>query len=300
MKRTTTTVALLLILSVLLVSLSQIGIVKAESTFIDVDGNVVPDTASIHRVGSVYFLTGDVKRIVVDRSNIILDGNGYRMTNTLTNEAIYIRNVNNVPVRNHIIKDCGIGITVARSSNITVSNNTITGTSVIFTGLQPTGGIYLWKVTSSVITKNQLTNNYCAISIGYESMHNTVIENNITNNNYGMGFWESSNNKIFHNNFINNTVGVFDRETTSINVWDDDYLSGGNYWNNYNGTDNDNDGIGDTPYVIDENNQDDYPLMNIIPEFPSWIIIPIFLVVTLFAIIIRKKVCDSSLKYGVP
>lgn len=297
MKRTTTTVALLLILSVLLVSLSQIGIVKAESTiFIDVDGNVVPNTAPIHRIGSVYFLTGDIERIVVDRSNIILDGNGYRMTTTLSSSAIFIRNVNNVTVRNHIIKDCGVGIMVDRSSNITVSNNTIIGTSVIFPELQPTGGIYLWKVNSSVITKNQLTNNYNAISIGYDSMYNTVIGNNITNNNYGMVFWESSKNKIFHNNFNNNTIVVFDRETTSINVWDDDYLSGGNYWSDYDATDNNNDGIGDAPYVIDKNNQDNYPLMNMIPEFPSWIIIPIFLVVTLSAIIIRKKFCDSSLK----
>ena len=147
MKRTTTTVALLLILSVLLVSLSQIRVVKAESTFIDVDGNVVPDTAPIHRVGSVYFLTGDIERIAVSRSNIILDGNGYRMTTTLSSSAIYIGNVNNVTVRNHIIKDCGIGIMVDRSSNITISNNTITGTSVTVPGLQATGGIYFWKVT---------------------------------------------------------------------------------------------------------------------------------------------------------
>jgi len=56
----------------------------------------------------------------------------------------------------------------------------------------------------------------------------------------------------------------------SRNIWDNGYPSGGNYWSNYNGTDlysgpcqnvTGSDGIGDTPYVIDANNQDNYPLM---------------------------------------
>ena len=35
----------------------------------------------------------------------------------------------------------------------------------------------------------------------------------------------------------------------------------GNYWSDYNGTDADGDGIGDIPHVLDEKNQDNYPLM---------------------------------------
>jgi hypothetical protein len=54
------------------------------------------------------------------------------------------------------------------------------------------------------------------------------------------------------------------------NVWDDGYPPGGNYWSDYTGVDvksgpnqdqPSSDGIGDTPYIIDEYNQDNYPLM---------------------------------------
>ena len=50
----------------------------------------------------------------------------------------------------------------------------------------------------------------------------------------------------------------------SVNIWDNGFE--GNYWDNYNGTDGDGNGIGDTPYIINENNQDNYPLVNVIPE----------------------------------
>lgn len=57
----------------------------------------------------------------------------------------------------------------------------------------------------------------------------------------------------------------------SINVWDDGYPSGGNYWWNHTAVDlciglyqneTGSDGICDTSFDIDENNQDRYPLMN--------------------------------------
>ena len=119
-----------------------------------------------------------------------------------------------------------------RSSNNTISGNTITDQKY---------GIYIGSGADNKIIMNIITNNE---KVGVRLSLST------------------SNNIIYHNKFINNTVGVFDRETTSLNVWDDDYLSGGNYWNNYNGTDNDNDGIGDTPYLIHGGmSLDNHPLM---------------------------------------
>jgi parallel beta-helix repeat protein len=64
----------------------------------------------------------------------------------------------------------------------------------------------------------------------------------------------------------------------SVNVWDDGYSSGGNYWSNYTGVDEKSgpnqdlpgsDGIGDTPYVIDPYNKDHYPLLTPWPSGPG-------------------------------
>jgi len=46
-----------------------------------------------------------------------------------------------------------------------------------------------------------------------------------------------------------------------------DGVSEGNYWSTYIGTDSNNDGIGDTPYLLSQGNIDNYPLMGVISEF---------------------------------
>ena len=66
----------------------------------------------------------------------------------------------------------------------------------------------------------------------------------------------TSNNSFYHNNFLNNGQQVYDSAwdnpevSSSVNVWDDGYPSGGNYWSDYEGYDLDGDGIGDMPHKI--------------------------------------------------
>ena len=59
---------------------------------------------------------------------------------------------------------------------------------------------------------------------------------------------------------------------SATEVWDNSYPDGGNFWSDYNGTDvykgpyqneTGSDGIGDTPYVIDANNTDRYPRLQL-------------------------------------
>lgn len=90
------------------------------------------------------------------------------------------------------------------------------------------------------------------------SSNNTLFRNSIKNSDNGIYIYASSNNKVYHNIFINNTNQVYVYNSAS-NAWDNGCE--GNYWSNYLGSDSDGDGIGDTPHVIDENNQDNFPLM---------------------------------------
>ena len=100
-----------------------------EPIYVRADGSVEPDTAPIQKMGSVYYLTSDCQRIIVDRSNIVLDGNTYRIISGSAVSAIFIRNVNNVTIRNCVITDWVVGIMADRSTNISILNNTITETS---------------------------------------------------------------------------------------------------------------------------------------------------------------------------
>ena len=53
-------------------------------------------------------------------------------------------------------------------------------------------------------------------------------------------------NVIFLNNFINNSVNG--RDSSFYNSWNSSFA--GNYWDDYEGTDANGDGIGDTPYYV--------------------------------------------------
>jgi len=150
-----------------------------------------------------------------------------------------------------------------------IINNTVTESAC---GIQIHGGGEYYNT----IENNEVYLNAIAIQLSENARYNTFRGNTLSNNDYGFMIMErpedeeNYGNKIFHNNFVENTHQAVDNGAG--NMWDDGYPSGGNCWSDYTGVDekfglnqdqHGRDGIGDTPYIIDANNRDRYPLMNL-------------------------------------
>jgi parallel beta-helix repeat protein len=141
--------------------------------------------------------------------------------------------------------------------------NRIIGNSVdgntLFAGIDLSNGAH-----SNEIKNNNITQNKYGILI--TSCNNSISENHITNNIVGIYEYSESTHgyKILQNNFINNNKQVV-LSNLSVNAWDDGIE--GNYWSDYNGTDFDRDGIGDTNYTISGNDSDNKPLMGVFHSF---------------------------------
>jgi len=256
--------------------------------YIRTDGSIDPSTAPISTIDSItYTLFDNIFdwTIVVERDNIIIDGNGYTLQGrnipwskgldlserkNITIRNIEIRNFtdgiklyfsSNIVIRENSITNCRQGVYLFQSSEIQISGNNITSCG---------NGIIAGKCSDITISGNDLVNCDAGIWLAHSS-DNTINGNNIKQNDVGVSLVTSySGNVLYHNNFIKNNFHFVPSDGYSA-VLDNGYPSGGNYWENYEGVDiksginqdkPGSDGIGDTPYVIDTDNQDRYPLMN--------------------------------------
>jgi len=201
--------------------------------------------------------------------NAIITGN----TINNTKHGIYITDSNNVTIKqNTILNSEQNGIYPIRSNELLIGYNTIVESregiwldnahnSTIIGNVvhNQTYGMNIWHVRNSRFLYNEF---YYSTSYGWpiwDSFDNVFIGNKIHDTPRGVHFWSSANNLFYFNMFYNNTIHVSFSDYSSINSWDNGTF--GNYWDDYNGTDSDGDGIGDTPYVLNDNNTDHKPLL---------------------------------------
>jgi parallel beta-helix repeat protein len=241
------------------------------------------------------------------------------MKNNLTANGRYGVNVeyseSNIITINHADRNGDDGILIHWSSN-----NTILDNQAIYNAV---GGLRIEHSWGNTVVQNTVSDGYYGIRLSYgctsnnslvrnsvhhnfvgidlrQATNNSITENDITANRlYGIALLSSSYNKVYHNDFITNGIQAH-TEKSYYNIWNENHISGGNFWSGYKErypdaaddcggayqNETGSDGIWDLPYIIDEHNMDQYP---IVPEFSSFLILPLFMVATLIAAVTMKR-----------
>ncbi len=240
---------------------------------------------------------------VISYNNVTFNDNGITvqdscMNNQISNNlvsrnyidgiSLFSNSANNSVAYNSVIENDFKGIYLSSNSN----NNSILSNDVKDNG---ESGIWLNfnSNNNTVIGNNASSNGEDGIRIEGSSSNNTIGENKIQNNtldgivlvddcsnntfiyNYVVGNTGTGanitvgcdGNLFYYNNFSMNCVKNA-QDNGTFNRWDNGSI--GNYWGDYGGIDNNDDGIGDTPQPVSGEGsiQDNYPIWSDVDEIP--------------------------------
>lgn len=239
----------LLMALVVIVSISPLKFnvqrVKTSGTiYIRADGSVEgTDKIISSDIGTYTFIDDINDSIVVERSNIIVDGAEHALHGSGYGSGFYLY-ADNITVKRTNIKDFETGIHLFSSNNIIFGNgliengyygvvlnsssyNSIFGNNVIGNGAV---GIYLCSSSSyNIVSANNITNNGNSGILLLESSENTLSANRITNNTYeGVYLANALHNILSENSIVNNgNYGTWFTYSSFNNVSENDMASNG-------------------------------------------------------------------------
>ncbi|MFX0026198.1 MAG: nitrous oxide reductase family maturation protein NosD [Candidatus Hermodarchaeota archaeon] len=257
---------------------NQYGIYISGYSKNTLSGNIMNDCGLKFRVGSHL---DQLRSHDIDTTNLVNGKPLYYYSDEVflgsddfTNAGqVILLNVNDSTISNLYILRASDGISLYYCNNNTIARNIMDNNFE--------DGIFLDSSHNNKISMNNLNNNNNGIFLT-ESNNNEISTNVVKNNNrHGIENWFCDNNSfldnivsnnvekglaligenniIYRNCFIDNGLNALD--SGSNNYWDNG--TKGNYWSDYPGQDEDNDGIGDIPYIIAgvAGSQDNFPLM---------------------------------------
>jgi len=155
-------------------------------------------------------------------------------------------------IENNIIRETQVGIYISRNavSNI-ISGNFISNN---------TNGISLFSAYNNLLIDNIISNNFDSGIRLKDSKVNTITRNYIKTNEKGIYLCCEAINNVCYNNIFEQNIQMHVKGSAG-NQWDNGSI--GNYWAEYINSDQNNNGIGDEPYLIEGDVMVDiYPLIN--------------------------------------
>ncbi len=217
------------------------------------DGSVDPSTAPLEQAGNIYTFTGNINNTIeVQRSNVVLDGNGYALTKPSVNTqglmmpigwlpGVHVADVNNVSITNIAFEGCITGVTAENSTNITIFHNTFRET---LTGIVVNYASYINIVGNDMALVNQSFASGIQFIPGspQESVpHNIKIEaNRIVGNSQEVpsrapqpeqyGIWGGFRDSEMTKNTLTNIRGI-----ALYNIGANNRIVGNNFQDNYEG-----------------------------------------------------------------
>jgi parallel beta-helix repeat protein len=230
MKRIISGMIVVLLLMGMLTLVFNIKPAKAQSgtIYINPDGSLSPATANITTSDKVtYTFTGsNYLPIVVERSNIIINGRDYTLRGSGGGNGFSLTSVNNVTIENVVITNSLYGIYLSYSSGNFLSDNNLTKNAVgivlysytynnTLFGNDVTAnsgdGINLVSSSGNVLSSNKVTANggYGGIYLYSACDNNTLSSNELSENVNGIILYSSSDNNVLSsNNVTANGVGI--------------------------------------------------------------------------------------------